>query len=311
MPAIRVLASAILMLCAGAAEAASPATTSSEVQKIAAGDYVHFGQVALTTPDNAGDIANLGVIVGQDAVAIVDTGGSVAVAQRLLRAVQGITDKPVRYVINTHDHPDHIFGNAAFGSGATFVGHHNLPAALARRGTYYLRSFREQLGEDAIEAVRIVPPTLLVDTETTLDLGGRRLRLTAWTPAAHTDCDLTVLDEATGVLFAGDLVFLQHVPVVDGSLTGWLSDLPRLAQLPATIVVPGHGRQVAPWPQALDDERRYLNVLAQDARRLIAAGMPLARAVPDIGHSEQQRWQLFDDYNPRNATTAFSELEWE
>jgi quinoprotein relay system zinc metallohydrolase 2 len=311
MPAIRVLASAILMLCAGAAEAAATATAPFEVQKIAAGDYVHFGQVALTTLDNAGDIANLGIIVGQDAVAIVDTGGSVAVGQRLLRAVQAITDKPVRYVINTHDHPDHIFGNAAFGSGATFVGHHNLPAALGRHGTYYLRSFRAQLGEDAIEAVRIVPPTLLVATETTLDLGGRRLRLTAWSPAAHTDCDLTVLDEATGVLFAGDLVFLRHVPVVDGSLTGWLSVLPRLAQLPATIVVPGHGRQVAPWPQALDDERRYLSVLAQDARRLIAAGTPLARAVPDIGRSEQTRWQLFDDYNARNATTAFSELEWE
>ena len=127
-----------------------------------------------------------------------------------------------------------------------------------------------------------------MDDETTLDLGGRRLRLTAWSPAAHTDCDLTVLDETTGVLFAGDLVFLQHVPVVDGSLTGWLSVMPRLAQLPARIVVPGHGRLAAPWPQALDDERRYLTVLAQDARRLIAAGTPLARAVPEIGQFRAQ-----------------------
>ena len=175
---------------------------------------------------------------------MVDTGGSVTVGQRLLLAVHAITDKPVRYVINTHEHPDHVFGNAAMPSGATFVGHHNLPAELAKRGPYYLRSYREQLGEAAIAAVRIIPPTLLVDTETTLDLGGRRLRLTAWSPAAHTDCDLTVLDETTGVLFAGDLVFLQHVPVVDGSLTGWLSIMPRLAQIPATIVVPGHGRLV-------------------------------------------------------------------
>ena len=220
---------------------------------MADGDYVHFGQVALTTPDNMGDIANLGIIVGQDAVAVVDTGGSVAVGQQLLLAVRRITDKPVRYVINTHDHPDHVFGNAAFaGPEVTFVGHHNLPAALAKRGTYYLRSFREQLGEEAIEAVRIVPPTLLVDTETTLDLGGRRLLLTAWSPAAHTDCDLTVLDEATGVLFAGDLVFLGHVPVVDGSLKGWLSVLPRLmAPARQGAVVPGGGRLVAPWPGAL------------------------------------------------------------
>jgi glyoxylase-like metal-dependent hydrolase (beta-lactamase superfamily II) len=144
----------------------------------------------------------------------------------------------------------------------------------------------------------------------TLDLGDRRLRLTAWSPAAHTDCDLTVLDETTGVLFAGDLVFMGHVPVLDGSLRGWLSILPRLAELPAKLVLPGHGPR-GPWPQALEDERRYLTVLAGDTRRLIAAGTPIAGAVPRIGQSERGRWALFDDYNPRNATAAFSELEWE
>lgn len=310
-----VLASLIAVLGAVAAplpaQGGAPDLTPLAVQNIGVGDYVHFGQVALTTPDNAGDIANLGIIVGQDAVAVVDTGGSVGVGRRLLQAVRHITDKPIRYVINTHEHPDHIFGNSAFGPGVTFVGHHNMPAELAKRGAYYLQSFRAQLGDAAIAEVRIIPPTLLVDTETTLDLGGKPLLLTAWKPAAHTDCDLTVLDEATGVLFSGDLVFLQHVPVVDGSVTGWLSVLPRLAELRARIVVPGHGRLVAPWPQALDDERRYLTVLAQDARRLIAAGTPLARAVPEIGRSERARWQLFDDYNPRNATVAFAELEWE
>ena len=174
-----------------------------------------------------------------------------------------------------------------------------------------MRSFAPQLGEAAIKEVRIIPPSLLVQDETVLDLGGRRLRLAAWSPAAHTNCDLTVLDETTGVLFAGDLVFLQHVPVVDGSLKGWLSIIPRLAELPAKIVVPGHGRLAAPWPQALEDERRYLATLADDTRREIAAGTPLAQAIPRIGQSERGRWLLFDDYNPRNAAAAFSELEWE
>ena len=311
VPGIRILACALSLLSAGASEPPAPANTPLPVEMVADGDYAHFGQIAPVTPDNAGDIANLGIIIGEDAVALVDTGGSVTVGQRLLMAVRDITARPVRYVINTHEHPDHVFGNAAMPPGVTFVGHHNLPAELAKRGAYYLRSYRDQLGENAIAAVRIIPPTLLVDSETTLDLGGRRLRLTAWSPAAHTNCDLTVLDEATGVLFAGDLVFLQHVPVVDGSLTGWLAVIPRLAQVPAKIVVPGHGRTTAAWPQALEDERRYLTVLVQDTRRVIAAGTPLARAVADIGSSERNRWQLFDDYNARNATAAFSELEWQ
>ena len=301
----------ILAACAVLAAAAPLPGAPFAVQSVAAGDYVHVGQVALTTPDNEGDIANLGIVVGRDAVAVVDTGGSVAVGRRLLRAVHDITDRPVRYVINTHQHPDHVFGNAAFGPDATFVGHRNLPSELAKRGSYYLRSFREQLGDGAIAEVQIVPPRLLVDGETTLDLGDRMLRLTAWSPAAHTDCDLTVLDETTGVLFAGDLVFVRHVPVVDGSLVGWLSVMAKLAELPARIVVPGHGGPTAPWPQALDDQRRYLGVLAKDARRLIAQGTKLGQAVPDIGRSERPHWQLFDAYNARNATAAFTELEWE
>jgi quinoprotein relay system zinc metallohydrolase 2 len=204
-----------------------------------------------------------------------------------------------------------VFGNAAFiATGATFVGHRGLPGALAARGDHYLRSYRDALGATAIERVRIVPPTLLVDEEMRLDLGDRTLRLVAWSPA-HTSCDLTVLDERTGTLFAGDLLFITHVPVIDGSLKGWLSILPRLAALPALRAVPGHGPRVAPWPGALDDETRYLHAIEADVRAAIAAGVPLTAAVPRIGLAERARWELFDEYTPRNATTAYSELEWD
>lgn len=305
----------LAVLLSSIARAQAPSAFS--VASVAPGDYVHFGQIAMTTPENAGDIANLGIIVGRDAVAVVDTGGSVAVGRALLAAVRRITTKPIRYVINTHEHPDHVFGDDAFTRlGATFVGHQNLPRALAARFSYYLQSFAPQLGEAAINQVRAVMPTLLVPDQRghdtlRLDLGGRTLLLTAWSPPAHTDCDLTVLDEATGTLYAGDLVFLQHVPVIDGSVVGWLRVLPRLAKLPAVRVVPGHGRLVAPWPRALDDEWRFLKVLVADSRRLIQAGVPLAAAVPQIGASERTKWKLFDEYGPRDATAAFTELEWE
>jgi quinoprotein relay system zinc metallohydrolase 2 len=295
---------------AGAAASQPTPPVGFPLTEVAEGDFVHFGQVAMTAPGNRGDIANLGVIVGRDAVAVIDTGGSLAVGRDLRAAIGSLTDKPIRYVINTHEHPDHMFGNAAFDGGAVFVGHHNLPTQLAQRGSYYLRSYREALGSDAIATVRIVPPTLLVDQARVLDLGARSIRLLAWGPA-HTDCDLTVLDESTGVLFAGDLVFLQHVPVLDGSVTGWLALLPQLAAVPARLVVPGHGAVAAAWPQALADEQRYLTTLATDARREIAAGTPIERATPLIARSERERWRLFDDYNARNATAAFSELEWE
>jgi quinoprotein relay system zinc metallohydrolase 2 len=262
------------------------------------------------TAENAGDIANIGVVVGQDFVAVIDTGGSVRAGSRLLAAIRALTPKPIRYVINSHAHPDHLFGNAAFAqAGATFVGHANLPQAIAVRGPLYLDAFRRSMGPQLIDEVRLIPPTLTVQGELRLDLGQRVLRLRSWR-TAHSDSDLTVLDETTGTLFAGDLVFLRHVPVLDGRIRGWLAALDEFAAIPARRVVPGHG-PVAEWPAALADERRYLQRLAQDTRSLIAQGVPLAAAVQSAGVTEKLQWQLFEEYNARNATAAYSELEWE
>lgn len=303
-PAFRVLAALFVLISPGRAASAFV------LNEIAPGVFVHQGETALMTRDNLGGIANLGAVVGDGAVAVIDTGGSLLEGKAFLAALREKTDKPIRYVVNTHAHPDHIFGNAAFEqAGVVFIGHKNLPRALAARGAFFLSSFRSAMG-DALDGVRIIPPTETVAETQAIDLGGRRLILQAWS-TAHSDCDLTVFDEKSGVLFAGDLLFLQHVPVIDGSMLGFLAVADRLAAIPATRVVPGHGPMVAPWPGALEDQRAYLTRLTADLRAAIRRGATVEETTKTAGEAERPKWRLFDDYHRRNATAGFAELEWE
>lgn len=296
-----------LLTCLPAAAAVAPLP----VEQIAPGVFVHEGAQAETSAANHGDIANIGFVVGEQCVAVIDTGGSAMIGAALREAVRSRTAVPVCYVINTHMHPDHVFGNAAFLPDApAFVGHANLPMALAARRDSYRRSLADSLGEQAAERSRLVPPTKTVSSTLLLDLGGRKLELRAW-PTAHTDTDVTVLDRATGTLWLGDLLFVDRIPALDGSLKGWLAAIAALRGMEVRHVVPGHGPPSDDLARALDPEAHYLERLLTDVRRAIRDGETLSQAVDRVRFDGHRPWLLFDDYHRRNVTAAYTELEWE
>jgi quinoprotein relay system zinc metallohydrolase 2 len=317
------LAVGLLALLWGSASArAEPPLSLSEV---APGVFVHQGRVENWLPANRGDVANLGFVVGQRCVAVIDTGGTPAVGQALRAAITRTTPLPVCYVINTHVHPDHLLGNQAFAmadatdatdtSHATnaaaprFVGHARLPAALGARERYLRNALSRDFGQTLAPAA-IVYPTQLVERKLELDLGGRTLQLEAW-PTAHTDNDLSVFDPATRTLFLGDLLFVEHLPVVDGSLRGWLKVLAELRGRDVARVVPGHGAPSTRWPAVLDGEEHYLQSLLSETRAALRQRLSIQQAVEQVGRGTLQGWQLTDTFHRRNVTAAYAELEWE
>jgi quinoprotein relay system zinc metallohydrolase 2 len=282
-----------------------------EVAEVAPGVFAHLGQVAEPDAGNRGDVSNLGFVIGGASVAVIDTGSAPWMGEALWRAIRARTDLPVTDVILTHMHPDHVFGTGVFMErGARVWGHAGLVRALADRQANYLESLRVLVGEAEFVGVRVPGVTDPVPERAEIDLGGRVLELRAW-PVAHTGSDLTVLDRESGTLFSGDLVFDRHTPALDGSLRGWRAVLEEMQAMAVARVIPGHGGPSLDWPAGAHPLARYLTVLEHDTRAAIDQGARLSEAVKTVAQGEAGAWQLFEAYNPRNATVAFTELEWE
>jgi quinoprotein relay system zinc metallohydrolase 2 len=257
-------------------------------------------------------VANSGFVVGSRCVAVIDTGGTPALGQALRETIARTTPLPVCYVINTHAHPDHMLGNVAFASAApkpVFVASARFAATLSAREPYYVNALRRDFGI-ALDHEGVVYPTLSVAQSQDLDLGGRVLTVQAW-PTAHTDNDLTVLDQRTRTLFAADLLFVQHLPVLDGKLRGWVCALDALRHFSVATVVPGHGAVSHDWPGALDAQTAYLQALLGDTRAAIRQGLTIQQAVDRIAPPPHAHWLLTERFQRRNVTAAYAELEWE
>lgn len=288
------------------------AAAASPFVEVTDGIFVRHGLQEEITAANGGAIANIGFIIGDDSVAVIDSGATRQQGEALKRAVAQVTDRPISHLIASHVHLDHCFGHAAF-SVDTLVslGHHRLPRALAERGPFYLERIHA-LSPDFADT-RFVVPCKTVSQTLEIDLGNRPLTLTAW-PAAHTDSDLTVFDKRTKTLWAADLLFDERVPTLDGNLTGWLSVLERLISPPGTpevrTVVPGHGK-VSDGRAALAKQRRYLTSLRDDVRDALEEGLDIPATLARLEKSGSGDWLLFDAFHGRNIVTAYTQLEWE
>jgi len=252
-------------------------------QPVAKDVYAFIGKTEDFDTVNGGNIVNTGFIVAPQGIVVIDSGPSLRYGQQMRQAIARVSDKPVVLVINTHHHPDHFLGNQAF-ADVPIGSLADTRQGIATEGNAFAENLFRMSGNWMKGTEVQVPNRTLAAGK--LEVAGRALRLVALD--GHTGADLVVIDEQSGVLFAGDLIFNGRAPTTPHADVGhWLAALDQLEKLTResgfTTLVPGHGavtRDAAPIRQT----REWLTWLTASLRDAARAGLDmnevLARPMP-------------------------------
>lgn len=263
------LAAASLALAAGHPLAA-PYDYRLEPQAVGDGTWVFIGTLELFSRANGGNIVNTGYIETPAGAVVIDSGPSKQYGEQQRALIEKRTGSKVARVYVTHAHPDHFFGDQAYAD----VPIHALPvtcAGIDANGEALANNLYRLVG-DAMSGTQTLTPQPLAASGR-VEVGGRTLRLI--TLAGHTDADLAVLDEKSGTLYAGDLVFAHRTPTTpNADIAKWLAALDQLEAIPFKTLVPGHG-PVLKGPAAIRETRDYLRWLDAMLKEAAARGLDL------------------------------------
>lgn len=271
------------------------------------------GESALGSGANRNFISNAGFVVTREGVVVIDALGSPALAQDLIAEIRRVTRRPIRYVIVTHYHADHIYGLQAFKAvGAKIVAH---PAGREYLGSETaqrrLEASRQELFPWIDERTRLeqADEWLPESGATTLRLGGKALRIQHVGPA-HTPEDLVVFDPGSGVLFAGDLVFRGRVPFVgQADSRQWIDSLSRAMAFKPRLLIPGHGPLSRTAGADLALTRDYLVYLRQTMGEAARNLEPFEEAYARTDWSRFETLPLFKAANRINAYNTYLLME--
>lgn len=243
-------------------------------ERVADDVHVFVGKTEDFTPANGGNIVNTGFIVAPGGIVVIDSGPSRRYGEQMRRAIAAVDGRPLALVINTHHHPDHFLGNQAFADTPLAA----LPATIegiVSDGNAFAENLYRLTGDWMAGTEVLVPKRALAGGRQ--EIAGRRLRLLALD--GHTGADLAIYDEASGVLFTGDLGFFGRAPTTPhADVNRWLAALDTLEAITREpgfrAVVPGHGpvaRDAAPLRQT----RAWLNWLQMALRRSAESGLDM------------------------------------
>lgn len=245
---------------------------------------------------------NAGLIAGKEYSILIDTLFDLPLTRAMLETMRAASDKPIRYLVNTHSNADHVHGNQLV-TGAEIIGHEKCREEMMRFGPEGferlvregipgrdLKYVQEAFGGFDFRGLHNCPPTLTFDHGMTLFADGRAVELLYFGPA-HTTGDIAVYLPDARVLFPGDLLFLGDTPVVwQGSIPGWIAALDAMSALEVDIVVPGHGPLCG--KEGLRELRDYFVTVREQAEQCCKAGLTVDEAARKIELGRFGKWSL-------------------
>ncbi len=288
----------------------APTSVEMEVKKVSEHVYYVEGIPGIAT-DNEGFISNAGFVVTSKGVVVFDSLGTPSLAHKLVQKIRTVTEQPIKKVVVSHFHADHIYGLQVFEElGAEIIA----PYGAQK----YIRSdaAKERLEERQFsldpwvnENTRLVLPDTTVEKSTHFTLGDLTFTIN-YMGKAHSDGDLTMLVEPDKVLFSGDIIFQGRIPFVGSADSKkWLETLTRLETEGLTALVPGHGPASTDPKNTISLTRRYLAHL----RKVMGAGIeeltPFDEVYADADWSEFKDLPAFEEGNRINAYQVYLSME--
>jgi glyoxylase-like metal-dependent hydrolase (beta-lactamase superfamily II) len=298
------------LLLLGFAAVAAANAVDVRFERVADGVYAHIGELGARTYDNEGLNANIGLVVTPGGAVLIDSGATDRSAAEIHAAVKRVTDRPVRWVINTGGQDHRWLGNGYFkAQGAQLIAHANARADMMNRGNDHLQALRAVLKERVDGTSPTLPDRFVEGTDLRLDLGGTVFEL-RHRGGAHTPGDTMVWLPATGVLFAGDVVYVERMlgvlPV--SNTKRWLATFDVIEQLAPKRLVPGHGK-VTDVATARADTRAYLEALRAHMKKAVDDGTDISAAIKSFDATRFMRLLNAAELHPGNASRTYLELE--
>ena len=308
---LALIATAGALLVCGAATAAprdAAVDASASAVEVALGVYMVQGRSGEVDTDNLGRIGNAGFIVGDSGVVAIDTGTSYRHGLALLDLIRRVTAKPVLLALITHTRQEFLFGAAAYQEQGIAIHMHSKAAGLMRsRCERCLKTLQQVLGNDAMQGTAMFKPDHEFEQSYSIKSIGRNIQVLYYGHSSGPG-DVAVLDDQTGVLFAGGLLDHFRIPdVQDSDLGGWTRALRSLRELPIKVIVPGHGPVGS--ARVINSVDRYLALLQARLLELLQSGASLLD-VPDTATlPEFALWDQYETIHRRNASNLFVRFE--